>query len=57
MPGQEGRIAVVAGANSGLGKQAARVLALNGASVIISGQVAEDLWKLSESLTETPITA
>src|SRR5215831_14786984 len=36
VPGQHGRLAVVTGANTGLGFQTARVLAARGASVVLA---------------------
>ena len=36
VPGQQGRLAVVTGANTGLGFEAARVLAARGASVVLA---------------------
>src|ERR1700747_2052046 len=36
VPGQQGRLAVVAGANTGLGFETARVLAARGASVVLA---------------------
>ena len=36
VPGQRGRLAVVTGANTGLGFQTARVLAARGASVVLA---------------------
>ena len=36
VPGQQGRLAVVTGANTGLGLQTARVLAARGASVVLA---------------------
>src|SRR6516225_603640 len=36
VPGQQGRLAVVTGANTGLGFQAAQVLAARGASVVLA---------------------
>jgi NAD(P)-dependent dehydrogenase (short-subunit alcohol dehydrogenase family) len=36
VPGQQGRLAVVTGANTGLGFEAARVLAVRGASVVLA---------------------
>ena len=41
MPGQQGRLAVVTGANTGLGFETARVLAARGASVVLAVRDAE----------------
>src|SRR6201981_3819145 len=41
VPGQQGRLAVVTGANTGLGFETARVLAARGASVVLAVRDAE----------------
>ena len=41
VPGQRGRLAVVTGANTGLGFQTAQVLAARGASVVLAGRDTE----------------
>src|SRR6516164_8572063 len=41
VPGQHGRLAVVTGANTGLGFETARVLAARGASVVLAGRDTE----------------
>ena len=41
VPGQQGRLAVVTGANTGLGFQTAQVLAARGASVVLAVRDAE----------------
>src|SRR5713226_10537501 len=41
VPGQQGRLAVVTGANTGLGFETARVLAARGASVVLAARTTE----------------
>ncbi len=59
---QQGRIAVVTGANSGLGYHTTKAIALKGAQVIMAcrdtgkGEEARQLWELSESLTGLEFT-
>ena len=54
MPSQAGRIAVVPGANTGIGFEAARVLAARGATVVLACHdvaLQRRLWAESERLT------
>ena len=54
VPGQHGRLAVVTGANTGLGFETARVLAARGASVVLAVRdtaTQRRLWTVSEQLT------
>ncbi|KAJ3087298.1 hypothetical protein HK102_011402 [Quaeritorhiza haematococci] len=50
IPNLSGKVAVVTGGNAGLGFETARVLAANGAHVIITGRSAERLQSATEKL-------
>lgn len=53
VPGQEGRVAVVTGANTGLGFETARVLAARGASVVLAVRDVEKGKRAADRIAET----
>src|SRR5260221_14326758 len=53
VPGQQGRLAVVTGANTGLGFETAQVLAARGASVVLAGRDAETGKRAAARITGT----
>src|SRR5215468_8346464 len=53
VPGQHGRLAVVTGANTGLGFETARVLAARGASVVLAVRDAERGKRTAARLAST----
>ncbi|KAJ3032642.1 Fructose-2,6-bisphosphatase [Rhizophlyctis rosea] len=50
--GLEGKVILITGGNSGLGKEAARIFALRGAEVIITARKVDEGKKIAEELTE-----
>src|SRR6266436_3740170 len=53
MPGQQGRVAVVTGANTGLGFETAQVLAARGASVVLAVRDIEKGKRAATRIAET----
>lgn len=52
MKNVEGKVVVITGASSGIGEETAKVLAENGAKVVLSARREDKLKKLAEEIGE-----